>query len=60
MTSQFLRHSICWMSPFQKGLETAEAITVDEILNDESLQAENSYVQVSGTHVYESDLVSDT
>lgn len=32
---------------FQKGVKGEESITVDEILKDDSLQAENNYVQVS-------------
>lgn len=34
---------------FQKGVKDEESITVDEILNDDLLQAENNYVQVSAT-----------
>lgn len=34
---------------FQKGVKDEETITVDEILNNNSLQAENNYVQVSAT-----------
>lgn len=32
---------------FQKGVKGEESITVDEILKDDSFQAENNYVQVS-------------
>lgn len=32
-----------------KGLKDEEQVSVEEILNDEGLRAENNYVQVSGT-----------
>lgn len=35
------------LSQHPKGLKDEEAVTVDEILKDEVLQAENNYVQVS-------------
>lgn len=34
---------------FRKGLRDEQQITLNELLNDEGLQAENNYVQVSGT-----------
>lgn len=56
----FLNNTICCSGPthhitvnipsvelFQKGVKDEESITVDEILNNETLRAENNYVQVS-------------
>lgn len=40
--------SSCYPPHFQKGLKDEEQQTVDEILNDKGLAAENNYVQVSG------------
>lgn len=41
-------HILHSVKHFQKGLKDEEPITVDEILEDSSLQDENNYVQVSG------------
>lgn len=46
MAPSLITHSE-WCS--QTGLTNAEQITLDEILKDEKLQAENNYVQVSET-----------
>lgn len=40
-----LKHSL--FKTVHKGIQDEEPITLDEILNDHDLQAENNYVQVS-------------
>lgn len=38
---------------FLKDAEGEEPVTVDEILDDDILQAENNYVQVSGSESFD-------
>lgn len=51
-TSEYSVYTLC-----NAGLEQETQITVDELLDDEQLQAENSYVQVS--EVTEKMMMSD-
>lgn len=42
-------HNLSQSVLFQKGLEDEQQLTLNELLDDDSLQTENNYVQVSGT-----------